>query len=181
MGGGSAMADDVVRAMKTSKNGETNLASKVSFTYKYALILQCLPVSILSTVISIVVMWMRRNPQMIDPSFMTNMEHPYASQTLGIVTAFLLVLRLNMAIDRWRNALDKLDLALAKWAEAYLMTMAFLEWSSAKPSQELQKVREKLTHWYSLLFNIGALTLYNAEGRAFGALSRSEGKVAQVA
>ena len=28
------------------------------------------------------------------------------------MTAFLLVLRLNMAIDRWRNALDKLDLAL---------------------------------------------------------------------
>ena len=56
-----------------------------------------------------------------------------------------------------------MDYCLGKWHEAFMQTMAFLECSNQDLSPkdpDLLRIKQKIAHWYSMLFNLGALQLY---------------------
>lgn len=74
-------------------------------------------------------------------------------QILASVTGYLVVMRTNMALNRWMDGLSNVQLMTSKWGDAYTTLNGFF--SGRKGEVEVHErivmFRMRLAHWFSLL------------------------------
>eukprot|EP00397_Hematodinium_sp_SG-2012_P020511 GEMP01021136.1.p1 GENE.GEMP01021136.1~~GEMP01021136.1.p1 ORF type:complete len:689 (+),score=114.41 GEMP01021136.1:108-2174(+) len=91
-------------------------------------------------------------------------ENPLGEQMFTILLAYSLVFRTRMALSRYEEGLEHVQLMLSKWSDSFCCISAFTEASlssldpatgkfrlSPEEMTDLLKWRVKMCHWYSML------------------------------
>jgi predicted membrane chloride channel (bestrophin family) len=80
-------------------------------------------------------------------------KNPEMLKVLALVIGFLLVMRANMALNRWMHAVSQVEIMLAKWSDAYNVLNSFF--SGKEGTREtLERIllfRIRVAHWFSLM------------------------------
>lgn len=103
------------------------------------------------------------------------MDHPFAAQSLGVLIAFSVCFRTNIAWSRFWESCQDIVLMFSKWSDAYSQLQGFI--SSAiranglmEPGKEeqlaiLEHARFEVTHYFSLLSAIAVERLMRGDIR----------------
>merc|ERR550537_1568694 len=142
---------------------------------RHALFLSCIPISILSTVISMVALVLRRW-ELVDERYLSAIEHPYAAQVFGIITGYLLIMRLQVSVQRWDHGMASAQKMETKWSDAFAQLAAFTACSRERhiaaghPEKNLilDQAEKDLAHMFSLLHAVAVCSLCFGEGQAYG-------------
>lgn len=88
-------------------------------------------------------------------------EKPTAIQIFASVLGYLLVVRTNMALSRWMEAISNVESMLSKWGDAFKALSAFF--AGKKDTEErmkrIQFFRARVAHWFSLMACLAFATL----------------------
>ena len=77
--------------------------------------------------------------------------HPYAFHVFGMLLGFALVMRIQIAYQRYWEGTTQCHTAAAKWADAVMQTIAFDEASKDAFSEEGLEFRMLILHYASLM------------------------------
>lgn len=78
-------------------------------------------------------------------------RHPYALHVFGMVLGFSLVMRIQIAYQRWWEAATQCNQAASKWADACMQVMTFDEISKDAWSDDALEFRMLILHYASLM------------------------------
>merc|ERR1719253_1061090 len=81
---------------------------------RHALFMSCIPIALFSTGIAIVALIVRRG-KLVDERYLSAIEHPYAAQVFGIITGYLLIMRLQISVQRWDHGMASAQKMETKW------------------------------------------------------------------
>merc|ERR1719487_1185977 len=129
---------------------------KAAYSYKNKLILRIVPMSTFVTAIAVFAGIARKN-EWLPPWALSTIKHPYAAQVFGVVVGYLLIMRLNMCVNRWDSGMANLEAMEASWTDAYTCLMTFVQLEIAKRKAEgdnahlalLNKSKSLLIHCFS--------------------------------
>lgn len=90
----------------------------------------------------------------------------YAIMIVGVVVGYLLVMRTNMALDRWMAAMTQIETMVSSWAYAYNTISSFFCQKKTTPeeAERIQFFRVRLAHWFSLMSCMAFSTLRSPGG-----------------
>jgi len=155
-----------------------------NFRERHQLFMVCFPIALFSTFIALSALIIRRF-KLVPEEYLAAIDHPYAAQVLGIVVGYLLIMRLNVAMTRWDQGMSCAQLMEAKWNDAYVQLIAFLESSKKKFGGDqgklnvLIRAEQDLVHYFSLLHAVACINLYYGEGQSYGIMSAEGAQVYQ--
>ncbi|KAF4656471.1 Zinc finger, RAN-binding domain containing 2 [Perkinsus olseni] len=94
-------------------------------------------------------------------------EHPFAVQIFAIILGYLIVFRTDMALNRYWEGVTNVHLMASKWGDAFMQINSFINvtirtCSSDQQRKELEVVRSRTLHWFSLL---SAIAIANLNGK----------------
>jgi len=161
---------------------QARTAREVTFRERYSIFMVCLPIALFSTLIGLTALMIRRL-QLVPERYLAAIEHPYAAQVFGIVAGYLLIMRLNIAMTRWDAGMSSAQLMEAKWNDAYVQLIAFLECSKKKHEADaarlavIVRAEQDLVHFFSMLHAVACINLYYGEGMSYGIMSTEGSRV----
>jgi hypothetical protein len=90
-------------------------------------------------------------------------NHPFGVQIFSLVLGYVLVFRTNMALSRYFEGMECLQLMSSKWTDAALQFVAFsntgcinrLEKGDPRTAQKILQSRKLVLHWLSLMHGLG--------------------------
>jgi predicted membrane chloride channel (bestrophin family) len=87
--------------------------------------------------------------------------HNFSGNLMGLIIGYLLVMRTNMALDRWMEGIGEIQNMLARWRNAYSALNAFLAGKKGEPEvfYKLDNFRTRVAHWFALMSCIAIATL----------------------
>lgn len=97
------------------------------------------------------------------PGEIVHVEHQVAIETVAVVVGYLLVVRTNMALQRWMGGLSEIQLMLSKWADAFDALNGFFAGKQGTP-EEMERITNfkiRIAHWFSLMSCLAFATLRN--------------------
>jgi len=98
---------------------------------------------------------------------------PLACQIMATAIGYLLVMRTNMALDRWMNAITQIEIMLSKWADSYNAMNSFFAGKRGTPAEmeRIRLFRIRTAHWFSLMSCLAFATLRGRELRSLDEVS----------
>lgn len=134
----------------------------IIFRHSGSVIPKCLPIGIVTLSIGTALAILRRLEKTKDV-FGSNMyiDDPFAVQVMSIVTGYLVVVRMNMALSRWMDGIGEIQLMISKWTDAYTCINGF--WSGKPGPNSIQDrilfARIRIAHYFALMSCIAFATL----------------------
>lgn len=152
---------------------------RAAYSYKNKLILRVFPMSMLVSIMAVLAGLARKN-EWLPPWALSSIKHPYAAQVFGIVVGYLLIMRLNMCVQRWDAGMSNLEAMEAKWTDAYTALMTFVQLEIAKKKAEgdlahlelLNKCKCLIIHCFSLLNALAVTSLAQSTGELYGRVTK---------
>mmetsp|Transcript_661 Transcript_661/g.1178 ORF Transcript_661/g.1178 Transcript_661/m.1178 type:complete len:545 (+) Transcript_661:128-1762(+) len=88
-------------------------------------------------------------------------ENAIAIQIFASVLGYLLVVRTNMALSRWMEAISMVESMLSKWGDAFKALSGFFSGKKDTPERmkRIQLFRARVAHWFSLMACLAFATL----------------------
>mmetsp|Transcript_27773 Transcript_27773/g.44142 ORF Transcript_27773/g.44142 Transcript_27773/m.44142 type:complete len:524 (+) Transcript_27773:151-1722(+) len=138
----------------------------VIFNLQGSVLPQCVPVGLLTFSIGLALALIRELDEDKQSYFSKEprwIEDPYPVQVISIVLCFVLIMRTNMALDRWMGGISDVQLMLSKWGDAFDALNAFFsgKTGSHEELQEILMFRIRVAHWFSLMSCVAFATLRN--------------------
>jgi len=104
-----------------------------------------------------------------------HLEHPFAAQSLGVLIAFSVCFRTNIAWNRFWEACQEIVTMFSKWTDAYSQLQGFIsstittkglrEPGREKELAKIEHARDELTHYFSLLSAVAVERLMRGDIR----------------
>lgn len=97
--------------------------------------------------------------ELVQKAYLPILHHPIAIQMLGIVLGYVIVLRCNVAVGRYFEAMSHIQFFGSKWVDALSQLCAFIRSSVIVHKRngredlvpELMQLQSDLLHWFSML------------------------------
>lgn len=138
----------------------------VLFRSHGSIVPRSLPVAVFSAFISICLMIVDRF-NLVKKAYLPILHHPIAVQMLGIVLGYVIVLRCNVAVGRYFEAMSHIQFFGSKWVDALSQLCAFIRSSAIIHKRNgreemvpiLMQLQADLLHWFSLLHAVAINSL----------------------
>lgn len=98
------------------------------------------------------------------------LDSSFASFILGTTIGYLLVMRVNMALDRWMTAMTEIEVMLSRWADAYNALTSFFA-GKREHQERIHLFRIRTAHWFTLM---ACLVFGTLRGRGLKSLKHLE-------
>lgn len=79
------------------------------------------------------------------------LDSSFAIFILGTTIGYLLVMRVNMALERWMNAMTEIEVMLSRWADAYNALTSFFAGTKRPEMERIKLFRVRMAHWFTLM------------------------------
>jgi len=99
------------------------------------------------------------------------LDSSFASFILGTAIGYLLVMRVNMALDRWMSAMTEIEVMLSRWADAYNALTSFFAGRRGENMDRIHLFRIRTAHWFTLM---ACLVFGTLRGRGLRSLKSLE-------
>lgn len=102
-----------------------------------------------------------QNKWLDDDRFGRRFEHPFAIEAMALLLGYVLVLRTNIAVNRYMEAIQNLTEMTSKWVHCYEFMLAFDRASEQQNGrhEEHQEFRLRMLHYFSLLSALALSTV----------------------
>mmetsp|Transcript_36896 Transcript_36896/g.68944 ORF Transcript_36896/g.68944 Transcript_36896/m.68944 type:complete len:548 (-) Transcript_36896:49-1692(-) len=98
---------------------------------------------------------------------MPAMDHPFAAQSLGVLIAFSVCFRTNIAWNRFWESCREVMFMYSKWCDAYSQLMGFItcteKMKENADTRRLEHTRMEITHFFSLLSAVASERLMRGD------------------
>lgn len=134
---------------------------RILLTLTGSVIPQSIPVGVLSGVIGLclgILRWMGKTEEWLLVE--DYIKDPFAIQTMAMIIGYLLVVRTNMALNRWMDGISDVQTMLSKWADAFTSLNGFFAGKTDSESRHrVMMFRVRVAHWFSLMSCLAFATL----------------------
>jgi len=139
---------------------------RILFRCAGSIIPHCLPICLCTGLLGLALALMRELGQTEDwPMKGDYMRHSFSIQILAMIVGWLLVMRVNMALGRWMEAIHNIQEMLSMWGSAFKTLNAFFSGKVDTPVRlhHVLMFRVRLAHWFSLMSCLAFATLHSKE------------------
>jgi len=105
----------------------------------------------------------------ISENVLISLRNAYAPQAFGVICAFSVCFRANIAWGRYWEAVDSITEMFGHWREVYCLLLAFIEHSIVEQKDNYETVarlcafKRQITHWFSILASLCTEELVNGD------------------
>lgn len=137
---------------------------QIIFTVAGSVIPSCLYVGCTTFVMGLALAITRQfggEEDFVMPTEILEANHEAFVIVLCLVMGFLLVVRTNMALERWMDGVSEVQVMLSKWADAFNSLNGFFA-GRAGSNADLDRIllfRVRIAHWFSLMSCLAFATL----------------------
>lgn len=121
----------------------------------------CLPVALVTFSLGLGLALLRKfGPE--DAEKDLYVDNPFAIKTIALVVGILLAVRTNMALERWMDGIEEVQVMLSKWGDAFIALNGFFSGKICKSEEDRERIlyfRARIAHWFSLMSCLAFATL----------------------
>mmetsp|Transcript_71567 Transcript_71567/g.127544 ORF Transcript_71567/g.127544 Transcript_71567/m.127544 type:complete len:406 (+) Transcript_71567:118-1335(+) len=128
--------------------------TKIVFQLTGSVLPKTWPLAVFSLVVSTTLSVLRRAKLTAEIfSIEDYIEDPLSIGIIGAIMGYLLVMRTNMALDRWMSGISEVQSMLQKWEAAYNCLNGFFSGKQGPPEtmDRIHFFRVRIAHWFSLM------------------------------
>jgi predicted membrane chloride channel (bestrophin family) len=132
----------------------------VIFTWTGSIIPRSTGLNLLSFSIGVLLAILRVTDNSIE-LFEETFKKPFIVMIYATAVGYLLVMRTNIALERWMSAMSQVEVMLSRWADAYNALNSFFagKKASEEEMERIQLFRIRIAHWFSIMACLAFSTL----------------------